>query len=889
MSKTLFIAEKPKVAVELLKSPRFYGCKKNVGTKPYYGWFENDKYIVSWAIGHLLEVKNPEDINHEFKQFNFEHLPMLLPIEYKVKKETKEQLEILIKLLNRPDVSKVVNAADIDREGELLFREIYEYSNVQKPVERLSLSSYEPAELEAALNSLQPGSQFDNLADSARSRQYLDYTLGINITRGSTTKLAANQFLLSSGRIQMCLLNEIRKRELEIENFKEQTYYNLLAITSNGIKATLKTDEQLLDPTPLNNLANRIKGTNLKVSFFKDGKSKKNPKNLYNLTDIYKDAHTQLNISAEIAKKHIQSLYENGFITYPRSNSRHLPSEMVKKVKSVFDTLGQTPFKDLVSNVQMENISAKHKSFNDELVTSHFAIIPTNKAYEPDNKPELEQKLYIMIVKRFIANFMSPAVYDVREVILKDQEEKEYHAKERVLVEKGYLAVIKDDVEEDSTESFTIPFLQESDEVVVNDTKLIESKTKRPPYHTEVSILTFMETAGRKLDDENLKELMKGKRIGTVATEETFIPKLKERGYIEIEKNKITTTEIGRKFVETFPVNEVKDPRYTAEMEAKIEDIVYGHLTLNQFIDESNKFASLVVDRLANFDSNISKEFVNTWNKQIEVCKCPKCSGTIVNKGNYYSCSNYPDCSLSAQSKILGKTISENQIKTLFEKKQTDLIKGFKKDDKEFDAFLIVDPEWKVKFKFPTAEDLSIAKCPKCGKEIVPKDKFYGCSSYKEGCTFSLPLSLKGKKIPVSQIKKLIENGRTDFINGFQGEKGEYTAAIVYKDENLSFVFPTKDDKTIGKCPECNADVIVGKSNYLCERYKNGCNFIIYGTFLGKSISTNNAIKLLEKNLTDLIKGFKSPTKGTEFSARLSYNKEQKKIVFVFDKTKKDS
>ncbi|PGW32549.1 DNA topoisomerase I, partial [Bacillus cereus] len=433
MGKTLFIAEKPKVAVELLKSPRFRNSQRYPGSKPYYGYYENENYIISWCRGHLLELKHPEEMDERYKEFKFDHLPIILEPEYKAKSDSLEQIQILVKLLNRPDVDHVVNSCDADREGELIYREIVEHAGVNKRESRLFISSYEAAELEGALNRLETGTDYDGLAQSAKARQYLDYILGINVTRGCTSKLAKNQFLLASGRVQMCILNEIRQREIAIQNYKEQTYYNLKLLTENGLSPVMKTEDQLIDPSPLQKLGDSLKETNVIVTEFKESTRKKKPKLLYNLTDIYKDAHAKLKINAETAKKYIQSLYEEGFITYPRSSSRHLPTEQVERVKEVMAALEKSSYANLVQLVAPSSITKKHTTFNDELVSSHFAIIPTTKFYVGTNRNPLEKQLYDLIVKRFIGNFMKPAIYLVREVHFIDQEGNTYSTKEKIL------------------------------------------------------------------------------------------------------------------------------------------------------------------------------------------------------------------------------------------------------------------------------------------------------------------------------------------------------------------------------------------------------------------------------------------------------------------------
>ncbi|MCS6595312.1 type IA DNA topoisomerase [Bacillus cereus] len=823
MGKTLFIAEKPKVAVELLKSPRFRNSKKYPGSKPYYGYYENENYIISWCRGHLLELKHPE--------------------------------------------------------------EIVEHAGVNKRESRLFISSYEAAELEGALNRLEPGTDYDGLAQSAKARQYLDYILGINVTRGCTSKLAKNQFLLASGRVQMCILNEIRQREIAIQNYKEQTYYNLKLLTENGLSPVMKTEDQLVDPSPLQKLGDSLKETNVIVTEFKESTRKKKPKLLYNLTDIYKDAHAKLKINAETAKKHIQSLYEEGFITYPRSSSRHLPTEQVERVKEVMAALEKSAYANLVQQVILSSITKKHSTFNDELVSSHFAIIPTTKLYVGTNRNPLEKQLYDLIVKRFIGNFMKPAIYLVREVHFIDQEANTYSTKEKILQEKGFLSVFQEDIEEGSVEAFQIPILREGDSFRIVQYELIESRTKKPAFHTESSILTFMETAGRKLDDEYLKELMKGKRIGTVATEETFIPKLLDRSYIDVTNNQIRTTLIGRAFIDAFPVDTIKNPAYTAEMEGMIYMIEKNEMNYEEFVEKTNTFVKDTVEQLGAMDDKVSDTIINTWNQQIEVCKCPCRKGKILHKGNFYGCSNYPECEISLPKKIKEKAIPEAQAKKLFEDKKTDLLKGFKSNEKEFSAYLVLH-EGKVKFQFPTQEELSFGKCPKCKKgDMLHRKTFYGCTEHKNGCDFMLPAKMKGKVIPGNQVKKLIQYKTTDFINGFQGEKGEFTAAIYMEaDGSLKFRFPTTEDRTIGKCPLCKSRVLVGKSNYLCEKYKKGCDFIIFGTFSGKNLSSNHVKKLLEKNVTDQIKGFISNKNGKKFDARLSYSVQEKRLKFLFGK-----
>lgn len=895
--KTLVIAEKPKVANEILKLPRFRGSIRKQGSKPYYGYYENERYIVTWCRGHLLEVMNPEEHDPKYKQFRFEDLPIFLPIKYKPVENSKEQLTFVVDLMKREDVNHIVNASDNDREGELIFREIYEYASIDKKVSRIFKSSHEAEELEEAFNNLLPGSQFDSLATAAKGRQYLDHLLGDTITRASTTKLANNQLLLSSGRIQMCLLAEVRKRELEVENFLESTFFNLAIKTENGINALLKTEQQFLTYAPLKLKGESLKGNTVTVKSYEEKDSKSHPKNLYNLTDIYKEADKKFKANTTIVQKHIQDLYDSGYITYPRSDSRHLPVSRLEKVQDSFNKLSLNErYSGLTKLIDPAVINEKHSAFNDEKVTAHYAILPTNKKYEHDGKPELEQKLYDLIVRRFLGKFMPSAIYKVRKISLIDSEGEEYFVSERLLKEPGYLTVFKEDIEENTKQTFSLPEVLEGQSLIIESYEIIEGKTRKPSLHNVPSILTFMENAGRYIEDEDTSRLLKGKRIGTTATEHSFIPKLIERKFIDSnEKGYLLTTGIGRNFVDVFPVNELKNPDFTAELEGGIEAIKEGTKTFESFTEQTQELAKTIVREMSQVPNNIASELLKVHNEQITICTCLCKEGTIVDKGAFYGCTCYPKCKVTFGKKIREKTIPIAQIRKIFDNGTTDLIKGFKKDDNSFDAFLFFD-NGQLKFRFPTAEDKSLGLCPKCtdGHVLLVKTQagtsFYGCSNYKSGCTFQFPHTLLNVTLSVGQVRKYIKDGHTDFINGFTNKEGKVFTAALQKNENheMEFKMPTKEDRTLGKCLACNSDVLVGKQYYLCEKYKNGCDFIIPGEYLSKSISSVHVKKLLKNNMTELIKGFKKKDGSGTFDAKLTYDIGEKRLKFVFAKKTKN-
>lgn len=359
------------------------------------------------------------------------------------------------------------------------------------------------------------------------------------------------------------------------------------------------------------------------------------------------------------------------------------------------------------------------------------------------------------------------------------------------------------------------------------------------------------------------------------------------KNFIDIEKGKIITTPIGRVFIEQFPVQQIKDPLYTAEMEEMIYRIEKNEMSYENFIAQTNAFVQKITQEIIRIPDTISHNLIETWKQQIEVCQCPCGNGIILDRGKFFGCSNHPNCNMGLPKRIKDKIIPVVQVKKLFEENKTDIIKGFKSNGKEFFAYLaFVNGE--ICFNLPTVEELSLGQCPKCQKgHILNRTTFFGCSEYQNGCDFMLAAKIKGKKLSDSQIKKLLNNHVTDFINGFSEENGEFTAAIRLKpDLSICFEFPTTEDRTVGTCPLCQSRVIIGKTSYICEQYKKSCDFIISGMILEKRITASQIKKLLEKNITDTIQGFKSKKTGELFGAKLTYDTVKKRLTFINEKKK---
>ncbi|WP_197187582.1 DNA topoisomerase [Brevibacillus agri] len=857
--KTLYISEKPDMTRKFVSLPMFRGGKFVKGSKGYYGYIEGSSWIHVWCIGHLAELFMPADYDEKYKEWKLEHLP-IIPEEFKRKPnpEHLEQFQIIQKLLERPDVSTVCCCTDAGREGELIFRELYWMNGSTIPIKRLYVSATDDEALTIGFNNLQPGTDFDTLADSADARAVTDLLIGDTLTRGYRVKLGQ---LLPLGRVMICLLAEIYNREQAIANFRPQNFYELFGqFGSLKAKWDSGTKDYILDPAPVKVVQQKVNGKDGIITSCKKSEKKSRPPQLYNLTDLSKECVKELGWSAVKTLDVLQSLYTPplSLVTYPRTDSRHLPTSMVEDVQKAVRMFADSPFSDMAAGITGE-ISNKHKVFNDELVSDHYAIIPN-----PKTKPDLDKltpdqrTLYERIVKRFLAIFYPPAIYEVTEITIACEGEN-FHARGKKLLSQGFLAIMSNSDEEDETPILDIPFLEEGVSVKCDDTVLHMGKTTPPAVYREDLLLEFMENAGRKLDDESLKEVMRGKRIATPATEGASIQKLYDYKYIEAKGKQIRLTTTGRFLVENVQIPELRSPEFTATMEYQLEQIRSGEMSKEDYLSNIYRFCHYLADEIRKISDSQKNVLQSTQLDENKVGTCPCCKKPVIkketgDKQTFYGCSAYPDCTFTVPSVVLNNKLPIKQIQKLLEHKRTDILPGFSKDDKEFFGLLYVE-ENKVKFRTPTQEELTLGKCPKCQKPVIHRMRFYGCSGYPE-CNFSVPLAVKEKVLPTNDVRMLLEEGTTSLLE-FKGEKGPFKAFVVYDpgDGKVKFRFPSAEDVSVGQCPKCSGQVIPRKSFYGCSNHPN-CDFTLPMIVKEKKIPPKEIQRILEKGESSLLDGF---------------------------------
>lgn len=595
MKKVLIITEKLSTACKLAANAPFLGSfyvNNTVLTDDYltknetkvYAFvnkthtLENDRYIISYASGHLAELYQASDYNPIYK--NWENIPdNFYPEEFrfKVKKGQQKLFNHLKKLMNSPKVDYIICGTDADREGENIFALIYYLSGCQKKVKRLWLDSYTPDKIKHAFQNIKDWKEYQGLRDAGYSRMIADWVLGALLTAHTTVKLGKGD-IISVGRVQTAVLNEIVRREIEIKNFKTKKYYVITAkfkTNQNEVYEGELLDYKFDNKQKAQNFLNTLyRYTTGIVREYRESEEREQSPLLYDQTSLQVDGSKYLNFSPDKTLAISQNLYEKGYLTYPRTASRYLTKSdykdfvvTINNLKSLYSCANQHP-------VMLQN----KRLFDDTKVDSHIAIIPTTKIPNLSQMTPDEQKLYDLVAKRSIAINFPPAVYKNQYAITVVDEFK-FSSTGKIEIAKGWKEIYN------FNENFvSLPFLKKNATVNILSFSIKEKRINPPPRYTEASILQFMESCGKKIENEEIRELMKDKGIGTSATRAEIIKRLKEVGYIEIKKKVIYPTEKGLKFIEIFPIDELKNAEFTGEMEYKLKEIEKGKLKKEDFM-----------------------------------------------------------------------------------------------------------------------------------------------------------------------------------------------------------------------------------------------------------------------------------------------------------------
>lgn len=628
--KSLVLAEKPSVAREIA---RVLQCSSKGK-----GYFEGSRYVVTWALGHLVTLAEPDDYDEKLKTWRLEDLPMLPgKMKLKVIRQTSHQFQVVKGLMNRGDIKDLVIATDAGREGELVARWIMEKANWKKPFRRLWISSQTDAAIREGFARLQPGPNYNNLYDAAVCRAEADWLIGLNVTRTLTCKYNAQ---LNAGRVQTPTLAMIVNREDEIKNFKPIDYWTIKADFGDYFGEWRGPNgNRIFDSARAAEIEALLKNQTGIIKEVKTESKSEPPPLAYDLAELQRDANRRYGWPAQKTLSVLQDLYErHKLVTYPRTDSRYITTDMVPTLADRLKGMGSGPYLPLVKPLLGKPLKPGKRFVDNSKVSDHHAIIPTEQPLNLTALSEEEKRLYDLIARRFIAVLYPPYRYDQTSIITIVNGES-FYSRGKVETDRGWRAVQavmrdkdKDD-EEDEPEQTLSQHLK-GETVAVKAVKGKKSKTKPPARYNEATLLTAMENAGRLVEDEELRESIKGSGLGTPATRAEIIEKLVHTSYIERHGKELVPTSKGMQLIGLVPAA-LRSPDLTAQWEQRLADIAQGQGRKNDFINDIRNEAKEMVAKVIS-DAGVYKA------DNVSKTKCPRCGRYMLivsgKKGRVLSC-----------------------------------------------------------------------------------------------------------------------------------------------------------------------------------------------------------------------------------------------------------
>ena len=748
------------------------------------GYFEGNGYQVTWTFGHLCTLKEPHDYTDKWKYWDMRALPML-PERFGIKlindNGVKKQFGIIERLVNNAD--EVINCGDAGQEGELIQRWVLSKAGNTKPLKRLWISSLTEEAIREGFEHLREGHEFDNLYAAGSARAIGDWLLGMNATRLYTLKYGQNKQVLSIGRVQTPTLSIIVTRQLEIDNFKPEPYWELKTKYREVLFGATSGRFALQEEGAIK--LSEIIGHEFFIVSYERKTGNEAPLRLFDLTSLQVDCNRKFGFTAEETLRLIQSLYEKKLTTYPRVDTTYLSEDIYPKVPDILAKL--TPYQEFTAVLLASKIKKSTKIFDDKKITDHHAIIPTgvlSNSLNPD-----EWKVYDMVARRFISAFY-PDCKVANITVLGDVNQVEFKATGKQILEPGWRFVYKDDKGKASADENILP-LFEKGEHGPHEPELAEKMTQPPKYYTEATLLRAMETAGKSVDDEELRDLLKQNGIGRPSTRANIIETLFRRKYIRREKKNIVANLTGIELIRTIENELLKSAELTGIWEKKLREIEAGKYEISAFMVELKEMVTEIVlqVKLSNGKAittvasepktpgaNVTKpEMVSKPKPSAEVNEkiiCPKCKkGVVINGKQAWGCTAYRDgCDFRLPFEFAGKKLSDTNIKAVCRKGRSGEIKTTDTDGNAITGNLILNGDFKLSFELKIPEEL---RCPRCRKGLIVKGKSaWGCAEFRNGCQLRVPFVFMGKELTDSQMEQLVLKGKTNKITGFSNMDG---------------------------------------------------------------------------------------------------------------------
>ena len=752
MAKTLVIAEKPSVGRDLaaaLDGPfqrrKLEDIKPSRKRKPTNEekveqakssrsrardeavFLESDDYVITWAVGHLVQLAEPEEYDEKWKKWRMADLPIVPPNGFKLvprDAKSKKQLKLVETLLKRDDIDRVINACDAGREGELIFAYLYESvfgssatdSRPPKPVDRLWISSMTKQAIREGFEKLRPGEQMRDLESAARSRSEADWLVGMNATRAATIRGRAwVGGVVSLGRVQTPTLGMIVKREREIQAFVPEPYRLVHATFQPPYQGLwFEGDETRIfgDLERADRIVAKVSGQDGTIEKVERKEQSERAPLLYDLTSLQRDANRRYGFSARRTLQAAQSLYEaKKAITYPRTSSRYLSGDMVPQLKPTAATLQPiADFRAAAEYVLGLDQLPLQRVVNDAKVDDHHAIIPTDIEHDMDALTPDERRIFDLVARRFLAVFHPPARY-ARTTVITVVEEERFRTRGKVTLEAGWRGVYgleadqERQSEEEESEGGEMPALQEGQTVRCIAAEIEDKMTRPPPRYTEATLLSAMETAGKLIDDEELRDAMKDSGLGTPATRAETIETLIRREYVERVGKDLQATPKGIQVITMLEQHKLTSPELTGDWEHKLADIEHGRGDRTKFMRGIAEFTRETVEQIAALD----KEKLRP--ERVELGLCPRCgaeTGEIIRENSKaYGCTSWKSreeagCGFVIWKRVASRTLTPEIARQLIEERRTrEVLSGFRsRNGKPFRARLVLNDEDKIEFEF---------------------------------------------------------------------------------------------------------------------------------------------------------------------------------------------
>jgi DNA topoisomerase-3 len=824
MTKKLIIAEKPSVATDIARA---------IGGFTRHGdYFESDEYVLSSAIGHLLELVAPEGVEVKRGKWSFANLPVIPPhFDLKPIERTEDRLKLLLKLLKRKDVTGVINACDAGREGELIFRYIMQHAGNKKPIQRLWLQSMTQGSIREGFEGLRTDKSMLPLADAAVCRSESDWLVGINGTRAMTAfnSKEGGFYKTTVGRVQTPTLAILVEREDRIRKFVSRDYWEVHAsfaaaagsysgrwFDEKFAKAAKEEDaeaksERLWDAASAEALRRKCEGKPGTATEEAKPTTQISPL-LFDLTSLQREANGRFGFSARTTLSLAQALYEkHKVLTYPRTDARALPEDYLPTVKSTMEMLaGKAKGKDRSEGVAAYAPFARQvlkeawvkpskRIFDNSKISDHFAIIPTLQA--PGNLSDAEGKLYDMVVKRFLAVFFPAAEFLVTTRITRVEGEP-FRSEGRVMVKPGWLAIYGRDVEKDDALMVAIA---DGEKVKTAEVEVKANQTKPPARFSEATLLSAMEGAGKLVEDEELRAAMSAKGLGTPATRAAVIEGLIFEDYVHRNGRELVPTPKAFSLMfalRQFGITELTSPELTGNWEFQLKQMEHGELGRPEFMDH-------IVEATRELVSSIKNGDIPDTAFLTLKAPCPKCGGTVQENYRKFQCQA---CDFNIWKVVSSREFAPEEIEELISKNSIGPLQGFRsRMGKPFAAVVRLSAEFKAEFDFGQSNDGSdevpdfsglepLGPCPKCASRVFEQPMAYVCEKSlgpERSCDFRSGRIILQRPIEREQMQKLLSTGKTDLLHRFISKKGRPFSAFLVRgaDGKVGFEFAPRAAK----------------------------------------------------------------------------------------------